>query len=766
MNFEQQRAESKLKERHEWVMLAIVSFFLLIWWWSAGFANTEKTPEALRYSYDASAKFLTQSGSSFRPQGSLRANGTVSNGYLSELCGATWYDNFYSAKNRSQRVALLEQCELTPEQHAQAIKTVQKNINGLHADIFKQYQYYKSPEYQTNQSGENASLTSGQPVKEKDYFIQYLKLNEHGRSNLLDEVSKLLDEVDNTNKAIILAFLAASEGDTAFPYRQLFIEQQKQAQNNGQKENFALVASQLNQTANYVRKNIRINTEWADKAVKAQRIISFFGFLTFLTMAWMSYGLLILARRLTKPVTLLGIALVIWSIFGLVVMPKFTYLNYKILYVMCTVGVILPFILGKKLLVHTVSVRNTVATRMGYPLFVLFLGIGFGILLDLSVRAHLENRFLILNQFGAYYWAFVVLSIAPTVGFIFSKFFSKIFSRLMLAVFWAKNKTEQIVAYSIVGIACIGIWACSFVLSTNNVIEILKLWLIFGLGLFLTVSRFSLGSKKLSHTNLFALGVILFVPVVGMGIMTEMGTLLVISYAMIIMLASYFNYASGLSGKGKNWGVFAQNNLVSIVWTTLLIIALTALVVNIAPVFHDRTAERVDSWLNPFLSVNDQLAIIHWLRHSTPALGYSLGEIPWCGFMDSRCYVPKQMQSDYTPTSVMLLFGVKPALILFGFYAWWLLHFVKGHLKANTGIINSQHNLVQVFLVWSGMIWVVITFCQMMVTLAGNLGALPLTGITLPFISYGMSSLVLSSFFIGLLINRPFVIEQRKAGAV
>jgi cell division protein FtsW (lipid II flippase) len=42
-----------------------------------------------------------------------------------------------------------------------------------------------------------------------------------------------------------------------------------------------------------------------------------------------------------------------------------------------------------------------------------------------------------------------------------------------------------------------------------------------------------------------------------------------------------------------------------------------------------------------------------------------------------------------------------------------------------------------------------------MITVAGNLGWLPLTGITFPFASFGAWSLLANTFFLGLAISLP-----------
>ena len=48
----------------------------------------------------------------------------------------------------------------------------------------------------------------------------------------------------------------------------------------------------------------------------------------------------------------------------------------------------------------------------------------------------------------------------------------------------------------------------------------------------------------------------------------------------------------------------------------------------------------------------------------------------------------------------------------------------------------------QALLSWIAVTWVVLALCQLAVTVAGNLAVIPLTGVTFPFVSFGMTSLV------------------------
>ena len=46
-----------------------------------------------------------------------------------------------------------------------------------------------------------------------------------------------------------------------------------------------------------------------------------------------------------------------------------------------------------------------------------------------------------------------------------------------------------------------------------------------------------------------------------------------------------------------------------------------------------------------------------------------------------------------------------------------------------------------------------LALCQLAVTVAGNLAVLPLTGVTFPFVSFGMTSLVVNMAMLALCLH-------------
>lgn len=82
------------------------------------------------------------------------------------------------------------------------------------------------------------------------------------------------------------------------------------------------------------------------------------------------------------------------------------------------------------------------------------------------------------------------------------------------------------------------------------------------------------------------------------------------------------------------------------------------------------------------------------------------------------------------------LAGVVALLVLYGVVLWRLIVIIK----------NSHDDFVAVTV--SGI--AVLFFAQFMVNVGANVGLLPITGVTLPFLSYGGSSLIVNMFLVGV----------------
>jgi cell division protein FtsW (lipid II flippase) len=250
---------------------------------------------------------------------------------------------------------------------------------------------------------------------------------------------------------------------------------------------------------------------------------------------------------------------------------------------------------------------------------------------------------------------------------------------------------------------------------------------------------------------LFVVGVL----ALAMLITRDMGPLLIAAYAagafLAATLAMWWQQRSG-----RRVGAFALAIVVFAAWiggTTFLLLHAGSL--------DAVTASRLESMAAPFASINDQLALVSWFRDAAPAAGFGIGTTPWCGFVaGGACSgVPAQVHSDYTFTAIVGVFGGSAAWAVALGTALWLHRLIRHHGRVTRGepqLIASGGQIGhdgQALVSWLALAWVVLTSCQLAVTVAGNLAVLPLTGVTFPFVSFGMTSLLVNMAFLGLCLN-------------
>src|SRR5204862_4147870 len=217
---------------------------------------------------------------------------------------------------------------------------------------------------------------------------------------------------------------------------------------------------------------------------------------------------------------------------------------------------------------------------------------------------------------------------------------------------------------------------------------------------------------------------------------------------------------------GRRASAFVLAVLLFVAWIALI----TAALFKLGSV-DSTTASRLESLAAPLASTNDQLALVTWFQHAAPANGFGIGAVPWCGYTASgSCSgVPAQIHSDYTFTAIVGAFGSASGWIAAIGCALWLHRLIRHHGRVTRGeprFLQSAGRYThdaQAFLSWIAVAWVVLTLCQLAVTVAGNLAVLPLTGVTFPFVSFGMTSLCVNMAFLALCLH--INIPERAADA-
>jgi cell division protein FtsW (lipid II flippase) len=235
----------------------------------------------------------------------------------------------------------------------------------------------------------------------------------------------------------------------------------------------------------------------------------------------------------------------------------------------------------------------------------------------------------------------------------------------------------------------------------------------------------------------------------------DMGPLLIAGYAggafLAAAVAMWWHRRGGARGVA-----FALAALLFTLWiagTTMALFSLGAV--------DAVTAQRLESLAAPLASSNDQLALVAWFQRAAPPGGFGLAAVPWCGYAaGGGCGgVPAQIHSDYSFTAIVGVFGTAAAWTAAIGCAVWLHRLIRHHGRVTRGeprFVRVAGRFVpdgQAFVSWVALAWVVLTLCQLAVTVAGNLAVLPLTGVTFPFVSFGLTSLVVNMAFLALVIN-------------
>ena len=149
--------------------------------------------------------------------------------------------------------------------------------------------------------------------------------------------------------------------------------------------------------------------------------------------------------------------------------------------------------------------------------------------------------------------------------------------------------------------------------------------------------------------------------------------------------------------------------------------------------------ERIVSFLNPWV---DPLGSGYQIIQSLYAIGP--GGLLGQGFLNShqkQFYLPEP-QTDFIFSIISEEFGFLGILIVTSFIAFIFYRIIKIALKEN--------NLFKKYLAFGLGFGIII---QSLLNIAVVIGLIPVTGVTLPFLSYGGSSLLISMISIGIISN-------------
>jgi rod shape determining protein RodA len=154
-------------------------------------------------------------------------------------------------------------------------------------------------------------------------------------------------------------------------------------------------------------------------------------------------------------------------------------------------------------------------------------------------------------------------------------------------------------------------------------------------------------------------------------------------------------------------------------------------------IFQDYQKQRIEVFLNP---AADPLGSGYNITQAIIAIGSGglVGKGLGFGSQSQLKFLPES-QTDFifaVLAEELGLAGIFLLLALFGFLFFKLAQIAKA----------TRDNFALYLIVSIAIMF----FCQFIINIGGNLGLLPITGITLPFVSYGGSSLLANMILIGL----------------
>lgn len=411
--------------------------------------------------------------------------------------------------------------------------------------------------------------------------------------------------------------------------------------------------------------------------------------------------------------------------------------------------------------------RQSMSTRTGFPGLVLLSGLGAVLLLELSANGHPVNRYLALYHQGHLWLGLLLFSVVLCLRQPLARALGRGLAGVGDTLAGVAQRRGQGIALALLaGLTATGVLAFGLGLANLRQLtsEIGRVWLIIGAAWFFFLRGEPL-AERLARAGPAAVSVLRYVApllfVVGvlvgaMVVTRDMGPLLIAAYGcgafVAASVAMWWHLRSG-------WR--AAPLMLAVLLFAAWIAAVTAALFLLGN-FDSVTAARLESLAAPFASTNDQAALVAWFQQATPRGGYGIGAVPWCGFVGAgRCSgVPAQIHSDYSFTALYGVYGAATAWAVALACALWLHRLVRHHGRVTRGeprFVAGAGEAVtsdgQAFLSWIAVAWVALTLCQLAVTVAGNQALLPLTGVTFPFVSFGMSSLLVNLAFLALAIQ-------------
>ncbi len=375
------------------------------------------------------------------------------------------------------------------------------------------------------------------------------------------------------------------------------------------------------------------------------------------------------------------------------------------------------------------------------PIWWFFTATGWLLLLDQSLNFHDRVRFLALDQ----WWSWCAASLLFSISVFFSQRINQI-AFFVNASFWRQggfNRWNLGWFTSALLVLVVLYWGANkFHIPSYITAEVIKsMFLVSVAGwclwrMPLATQLWHEGHIKASIHLLFGLSCLLLMAALCAVITSDKGTWLVLAILSVVLIAAVTGWTTGFF---------------LLIVGFLLIFTLGEQV--------EVVGDRLQAWRNAFTADQDDMSRLIWFQAEAfkHDLGWGVGQTPWCAGerLDQCIGLPLQLQSDYTMTALLGWVGQWGAWCLVVLYSLFIYAWLAIAAKRSNqellpikliSAVNSQQAFGTQMMFLVGLMMLV----QSWITVSGNVAWIPLTGITWPLLSYGKTSLWVTSFFIGV----------------
>ncbi len=368
----------------------------------------------------------------------------------------------------------------------------------------------------------------------------------------------------------------------------------------------------------------------------------------------------------------------------------------------------------------------------------LFTAMGWLLLMDQSLNFHPRLRFLALEQWQSWCIAAWLLSVAACHGDLLLRPIGR-FNAWWLSML----SSWQVLARIALGIALVAGFAVLHRLGFGQYItgEFAKALVVvtaagWSLWKLPVIAQLWQGRQARTVIPVVLPAAAIMVLAAAVAVVTaDKGPFLVLCMVLVVLLSSGVGWAAGIG-----------------------MVAVGFLVMVLVGVDLDVVGARLQAWRDPFTADLDDMARLKWFQAaaSESPWGFGPGKTPWCGTSQwDVCHgLPLQLQSDYTFTAIKGWWGPAGGWVFLLMFSVWCFHLLARTARdsvrwttpsallhpAHAGLGLRTHLLF---------ITALLILIQTWVTAAGNLGWLPLTGVTWPLVSFGKTSLWMTTLFLG-----------------